>query len=52
MLERKLCDKGVVFTVNSDVNKMKELGITSVPVIEKDGELISFKDAVRWVGSL
>ena len=49
VLEKKLQDKGVEFEVYSDTNKMKELGIDSLPVLEYKGQLMEFLEAVGWL---
>ena len=49
VLETKLTQKNIEFNVVTDVNKMDLLGIQSVPVLEVDGKLLNFTDAVTWV---
>lgn len=49
VLETKLTQKNIEFNVVTDVNKMESLGIQSVPILEVDGELLNFTDAVAWV---
>lgn len=49
VLETKLTQKNIEFNVVTDVNKMELLGIQSVPVLEVDGKLLNFTDAVTWV---
>lgn len=52
VLEKKLNQKGVSFTVNDSVDEMRELGIMAVPVLHVDGNLLEFTEAVKWVNSL
>ena len=32
-----------------DINQMMSLGITTVPVLKVDGEMLSYTDAVKYV---
>ena len=49
VLATKLEKAGVEFAVVDDIDLMKERGIEEVPVLDIDGQLMSFIDAVRWV---
>lgn len=52
VLEAKLKQKNVEFTVCSDVNKMEEKEISSVPCLGVDEEILDFGKAVKWVNGL
>lgn len=53
ILEKKLVSKGLAFEAFKDTGKMRELGISSVPVLEKpDGERLDYFSAVKFVNSL
>lgn len=52
ILKRKLHDQEIEFQEENSVEKMLALGISQVPVLSVDGELLSFADAVRWVNSM
>lgn len=53
ILEKKLNDKGIQYTVENDVNKIMAHGIFAVPVLEMDdGTQLQFGDAVNWVNHL
>lgn len=52
ILKAKMEDKGVDFVENRDIEEMEKLGITSVPVLRKDGELLDFGKAISWINSL
>jgi glutaredoxin-related protein len=53
ILEKKLTDKKIEFEKCEDTNKMAELGITSVPVLQDaDGKMMAYFDAVKFVNSL
>lgn len=49
VLEAKLNLKGIDYEINTDIEKMKSLGIMSVPVLEVDGQLLQFKEATGWI---
>ena len=49
VLERKLNEKGISYEMCMDVDKMLGLGITSVPVLDVDGEMMDFQEAVKWI---
>ena len=49
VLENKLTKKNISYTLFDDVQKMIELGITSVPVFEVDGVKMKFRDANKWI---
>lgn len=49
VLKKKLSDKRLSFEENYFVDEMEKLGITEVPVLSIDGELLDFKTAVDWV---
>ena len=52
VLEKKLKDKAVEYSLVSDVDEIMNKGITQVPVLEKEGKLLSFSEANAWVNSL
>lgn len=49
ILESKLKLKNIPFEVFDDENKMIEMGLTTVPVLEVGGNKMDFKDAVEWI---
>ena len=49
VLERKLNEKGISYEMCMDVDNMLGLGITSVPVLDVDGEMMDFQEAVKWI---
>ena len=52
ILAKKLEQKNIQYTTVDDVETMKELGITSVPVLSIGGVLMNFRNAVDFVNSL
>lgn len=51
VLESKLDEKGINYSVVDDVEKMIELGMTTMPILEVDGVRMNFKEAINWVNS-
>lgn len=49
VLEKKLESKGIKFNIEKDINVMEEKGFMSAPMLEIDGEIKDFNDAVVWV---
>ena len=49
ILKKKLDEKKVVYEEETDVEKMKSKGINIVPVLEVDGKLFSYSEAVKLV---
>ena len=49
VLVQKLDNKGIEYDVVNDVNVMTEKGIETVPVLEVDGQMMQFKEAIDWV---
>ena len=49
MLKAKLDNKNIKYDVVSNVDIIMSKGISTVPVLEIDGQLLEFKKAVDWV---
>lgn len=49
VLKKKMADKGIEYVECQDVDKMMSMGITTVPWLEVDGELMDFGKANTWV---
>lgn len=52
ILETKLTQKNVVFNINNNEDEMIKMGFQSLPMLEVNGELMDFGNAVRWVNGL
>lgn len=52
ILEKKMMDKGIEFDKCEDVKKMAELGISSVPVLEKGDVRMNYFEAVKYVNGI
>lgn len=51
VLKQKLDAKSVAYTEEGSVEKMLAMGITQVPVLSVDGELLPFGKANEWVNN-
>lgn len=49
VLKRKLEEKGISFTENTDREKMLSLNFVRVPVLEVNGERMDFSAANKWI---
>lgn len=49
MLKRELDKNSIVYTVCEDTEEIGKMNITNVPVLSINGELFSFKDALRKI---
>ena len=52
VLIQKLNKKNIVYTIESDMQKITEKGIKSVPILELDnGEMLPFAAANTWINN-
>lgn len=49
MLKGKLDEAGIEYVVNEDVEEMKRLGITHVPMLKVGGALLDTRAALTYV---
>lgn len=49
VLKEKMDGAAIAYTENNSKEEMSALGITHVPVLSVDGELMSFAQANKWV---
>jgi glutaredoxin len=49
ILKSKLDDKNIIYEVCSDVNVMQVKGFRSVPMLEVDGNVMTYLDAINWI---
>lgn len=52
ILEKLMEKKQVKFDICEDVGIMENKGIMSVPVLEVDGELLHYNEAVKYINAL
>lgn len=50
-LKLMLKNAGIEYTENNNIDEMLALGISQVPVLSVDGELMSYDNAKTWVQS-
>lgn len=48
VLKQMLDKAGVTYGNCSDIDVMMELGISSVPMLKVDGEMMNFQKAMQW----
>lgn len=49
VLEQKLNSKNINYGIIDDVNIMIDKGFDFLPVLEVDGKIMEFNEAVRWI---
>ena len=52
VLEKKLTSKNISFKVDEDLEEMMEKGFTSAPMLEVNGEIYDFGQAIKWINSI
>lgn len=52
VLKAKLDSKSIDYTVFNDIDRMVEMGITTVPNLMVNGKLMNFKESIDWLNSL
>ena len=52
VLETKLNQKNIEYKTIRDIDLMVEKGFMNMPVLEVNGEVMEFKEAVRWVNEV
>ena len=52
VLEEKLEDAEIEYTLVEDQSVMEEKGFLSAPMLDVDGEVMDFSKAVKWINSI
>lgn len=52
VLQRMLDAKGVKYTINTDADEMRALGMKCAPGLKVDGKLMNFNEARAWLKTL
>ena len=52
VLKSKLDSKQIEYTIIEDIEVMKNKGFNSLPVLEVDGTVYEFREAVNYVNNL
>ena len=50
-VETKLKSKNIDYIEITDENEMQKLGFQSVPVIDVDGKIMNFSEAINWINN-
>lgn len=51
VLEKKMDEKGVEYEKVTDQDIMIEKGFSAAPIVDVDGTIMQFKDAVDWINN-
>ena len=51
ILKKKLDDNKINYEIIDNVDTMIDKGLSTVPVLEINGRMLDFKDAVEWVNN-
>lgn len=51
VLKSKLESKKIEFTETDDFSKLKDQGLQSLPIMEIDGEILTFVEANNWINN-
>ena len=52
VLKSKLDSKKIEYTIIADIEVMRHKGFNSLPVLEVDGRICEFREAVNYVNNL
>lgn len=52
VLEKKLTQKDISYFEHDDIDEIRGLGYTSVPILVVDEKKMPFGEAIQWVNSL
>lgn len=50
VLEKKLQNAGINFSINNNIEEMLALGFLEAPILMVDGKAMAFKEANDWIG--
>lgn len=50
VLTKKLQQSGIQYEEVNDADVMRDKGFTDAPMLEVDGVIMGFKEAVQWIG--
>lgn len=49
ILEKKLEQKGIEYVEVNDIQQMLDMGLSTVPWLEVDGQMMDFNQANKWI---
>jgi glutaredoxin len=52
ILKNKFDEFGIEYVECQDVDVMQDKGFVSVPMIDMDGNIMNFADAIKWINEM
>jgi len=52
VLKKKLQNCEIYYSENNDPDKIKEMGLTSFPMLKVNEKMLDFCEAVKWINNL
>ena len=52
VLEQKLNDKGIEYTICDNTDVLERKNFMSVPILEIDEQILDFAQAIKWVNGV
>ena len=49
VLLNELRSAGIPFTIFTDTDQMLSMGFTHLPMLDVDGQLLNYPDALKWI---
>ena len=49
VLKERLDNLNLAYTICEDKETMIKMGFSSVPMLEVDGNIMNYKDAIKWI---
>lgn len=49
VLEKKLAQAMIEYETFTDKNKMIEIGMSTMPILEVDGKRMEYTEAIKWI---
>ena len=49
VLSKELRSAGIPFTAFTDTDQMLSMGFTHLPMLDVDGQLLNYPDALKWI---
>ena len=49
VLKKKLLEQNINFVENNNVEEMVNLNFVNIPILDVDGKMMEFKEAVDWI---
>ena len=49
VLSKELLSAGIPFATFTDTEQMISMGLTHLPMLDVDGQLLNYPDALKWI---